>query len=912
MLRQAAAKDEQGSITEIPISPSTNVQDIRHELKRMGRSGGMRVVFSTYNSVARVSEALLKYDSKGSFDLILFDEAHRTTGAEGIKESYYLEAHNDPAPGRRGVPARKRLYMTATPRVYAGKGRSDAADSGLEVYSMDDAGKYGEVLYSIPFSEAVDKGLLSPYKIVIREIDQGNLYGEFIRTIKDQGGDINDYGDIDLGYMAKIGGICKAITYPDGDDKPPRPLQRIMVFHNTIKKSKIFSGHGMNADKAKRPLRLDQETQIMLSFDNVASRLLGTDKRLEGYETETRHVDGSTNSRNRGERIDWLRASSNKPKEIRVLSNARCLQEGVDVPALDAVTFMEPRNSPIDIIQSIGRVMRTSKGKGAGYVIVPIPILKGDDPNYVLKKNKRYEQVNKILRAILAHDDSLQRMLNEHVLRQSSKSGGHAPSDPQEISPALKEWLTKTIGEGTSDELLEEIKNVILHLGDKSYHATMGERLGEQAVEIETKILQKRENDTDTKSILEDLHENLKHVVGSTLTEEQTVKALAQHTVMSRVLEALFPDNHNPVAGAFDRVLDRLHLRGQLKDFEAFYRGIQADIEYFKEPDAKQDFIRALYDSFFRGADKKASTKHGIVHTPVEVVNFILDSVQHILKKEFGKSMDDPDVKVLDPFTGTGIFISQLLERNMISRTHMDAKYRDDVHASEIMLPAFYVAMSNIETSYQKAHSGTEEYVPFDGIAYMDTFDQHPLYRLDPRFRGEQMRLGDPDLKEAKHRTRRQGMDLIDVIIGNPPYSAGQKSANEANPNASHPELERRVADTYVRRAPKGNKVSLYNSYIKALRWASDRIGESGIIGFIMPSSWITGNAEAGVRACLEEEFTDVYCLDLRGNAKLQGEQRKREAGNVFGGGSREPTTIVMLVKNPNGGGVTVPYAITT
>ena len=412
----SAASDEQGSITEIPIQPSTKVQDIKNEMARMKESGGMRVVFSTYNSVTKASEALRKHAKNGRFDLILFDEAHRTTGAEGIKESYYLEAHNDPAPGRTGgVPARKRLYMTATPRVYAGKGRSDAADRGLEVYSMDDAEKYGEVFYSLPFSEAVNRGLLSPYRIVIREVDQGDLYGEFIRAARDKGDDFKDYGDIDLGYMAKIGGICKAITYPDGDDMPSRPLQRVMVFHNTIKKSRIFAGHGMNMDKAKKPLRLDATTQKMLSFDTVAGRLMGTDGELAGYKTLTRHVDGSTNSKNRGERIDWLRASSSEPNEIRILSNARCLQEGVDVPALDAVAFMEPRNSPIDIIQSIGRVMRQSDGKGAGYVIVPIPILKGDDPDYVLKKNRRYEQVNRILRAILAHDDELQRMLNMAV-----------------------------------------------------------------------------------------------------------------------------------------------------------------------------------------------------------------------------------------------------------------------------------------------------------------------------------------------------------------------------------------------------------------------------------------------------------------------------------------------------------------
>ena len=900
----SAGSDEQGSITEIPIQPSTNVQSIKNELARMKKNGSMRVVFSTYNSVAKASEALREHDGNGRFDLILFDEAHRTTGAEGIKESYYLEAHNDPAPGRRdGVPARKRLYMTATPRVYAGKGNNDAVDKGLEVYSMDDAEKYGEVFYNLPFSEAVDKGLLSPYRIVIREVDQGDLYGEFIRAARDQDDDIKDYGDIDLGYMAKIGGICKAITYPDGDDMPPRPLQRVMVFHNTIKKSRIFSGHGMNLDKAKKPLRLDATTQKMLSFDTVAGRLLGTDSELAGYKTLTRHVDGSTNSRNRGERIDWLRASSSEPNEIRILSNARCLQEGVDVPALDAVAFMEPRNSPIDIIQSIGRVMRQSTGKEAGYVIVPIPILKGDDPDYVLKKNRRYEQVNRILRAILAHDDELQGMLNMAVLRQTTRSGSHASPDPQEIPQSLKEWLNKTIGEGTSDELLAEIKNVILNLGDKSYHANMGERLGEQAVLIEVMLRQRMGMEPKTSSAINGLHADLRHIVGATLTLEQTVRSLAQHAVMSRVFSVMFPDNHNPVAAAFDRVLERLLVRNQLKEFEAFYLGIQADIKRFTDPDTKQDFLRALYDSFFRGADRKAATKHGIVHTPVEIVNFILDSVRHILESEFGRSFEDSAVKVLDPFTGTGIFISQLLERGMISSGVLRDKYLRDIYAGEIMLPAFYVAMSNIEASYQKVAG---EYIPFDDISYMDTFAQHPKYRLDSEFRGEQARLGDPGLKEAKDRTKRQGMDAINIITGNPPYSAGQKSANEDNPNVRHPGIEGRIKDTYIKMAPKGNVVSLYDSYIKALRWASDRIGESGIIGFVTPSAWITGEAQAGVRACITNEFTDVWCFDLRGDVK-KADWRK-EGDKIFGSGSTVGIAITVLVKNPKKEGCIIHY----
>ncbi|MYJ58711.1 MAG: hypothetical protein F4088_07675, partial [Chloroflexi bacterium] len=771
---KSAAKDEQGSITEIPIKPSTNVDDIIDELGRLDGDDAMCVIFSTYNSVGRVGKAIQQ--SGHTFDLILFDEAHRTTGAEGIKESYYLAAHSD-----ENVPAKRRLYMTATPRVYAWKGKVTAQEKGLDVYSMDDVTKYGDTLYSLQFSEAVEKKLLTPFKVVMREVDQGDTYGEIVKAAREQGEDIADYGDIDLGYLTKIGGILKAITYPDGNDKPPRPLQRVMVFHSTIKKSKLFAGDGLKG-KTKKPLKLDETTQKFHWFDHITERLLS--KAGFGYRTVTKHVDGATNSKSRGIRIDWLRASAQEPNEIRLLSNARCLQEGVDVPALDAVVFMEPKKSPIDIIQSIGRVMRTTPDKELGYVIIPIPVLKGDDPSYALHKNRRYEQINHIMRAILAHDDSLRRLLNEYALRQS-KTGSHTePPDLQEIPPGLMDWLAKNLSGGVSNELLSEIRTVMLSLGDGSYHANIGERLGEQAVVIQNILEHQIEADSSISDVINEVHDELQNVVGSTLTIQQTVKALAQHAVMTRVFQTLFPGNHNPVATAFDNVLDRLNIQGQMKEFETFYLGLEADFEHFKEPGSKQDFVRAIYDAFFRGADKKAATKHGIVHTPVEVVDFILDSIQYTLQSEFGKSLDDRRVKILDPFTGTGIFLAQLLERGMISPGVIREKYLHDIYANEVMLPAFYVAMSNIETAYQKV-SG--EYLPFEGISYMDTFDQHPSYRLESRYRERQTSLVDTNLQEASERVRYQGMEDINVIVGNPPYSAGQKSANDDNQNIRHP-----------------------------------------------------------------------------------------------------------------------------
>ena len=917
-----AGNDEEGSITEIPIMPSTSVESLQREYKKWDRKTSMCVVFSTYNSVEVASDALLKHDKKGMFDLILFDEAHKTTGLEKINESYYLMAHHNPSTDRRqGVPAKKRLYMTATPRVYKRnvvrkkKGKAES----LQVYSMDKPSIYGDEFYRLDFSEAISRKLLSDYKIIMREVDKGDLYGKFIESGQDdREKDTSDYGDIDMNYLAKIGGICKAVTYPDGDDKPPRPLQRVMVFHSLIKKSKIFAAHGLNKDMDKKPLKLDKTTKKALSFDNVSKRLISTDPSLDGVTTQTRHVDGSTNSRNRSMRIDWLRDSDMDPQEVRILSNARCLQEGVDVPALDAVAFMDPKKSPIDIIQSIGRVMRRQSGKDRGYVIIPIPVLEGDNPKDVLERNKKYEQITEILQAILAHDNRLRSILNNQMLVMTSSSKKRKPTDQQEITPELREWIANNI-ETTdmSDELLEEINTVLLDLSDPSYYRRVGEELGEQSVHIEEMLKQQIRKYSKTAKIINTLHENLKMVVGSTITHQETVEVLAQHAVMDRVFVELFPGYKNPVAKALNDVLNKINIRNQLKSLEKYYIKIKYDIEQFKKPDAKQEFIRIIYDSFFRGANKKATTKHGIVYTPIEVVDFIINSVQHVLKTEFDKSFNDRCVKILDPFTGTGTFISRLLELGFINNKKIYSKYKNDIYANDIMLPAYYVAMANIESSYQKIKNtngaNNTKYVPFNGVSYMDTFDQHPSYRLDKMYREKQIQLADSNFEKAHARKRRQGMDTINIIMSNPPYRGGQEIASEDNQATRHHDLEDRIKNTYTRKAREvgfeGAILKPNNAYFKALRWASDRIEESGIIGFITPSSYIRDSSAVGIRACLNEEFTNIWCFDLRGNQQgTKGDESRREGGKIFESKSREGTVITILVKNPDKKKNTIRY----
>ena len=322
---------------------------------------------------------------------------------------------------------------------------------------------------------------------------------------------------------------------------------------------------------------------------------------------------------------------------------------------------------------------------------------------------------------------------------------------------------------------------------------------------------------------------------------------------------------------------------------EGFYTSIENRVSGLED---RQPVISELYGKFFKIAFPKLADRLGIVYTPVEVVDFILRSVDQVLRDNFGKGVTD-DVRIIDPFTGAGTFLSRMMQLDLIDDRDIDRKYRNELFANEIVLLAYYIAAVNCESAYA---GRTGRLAEFNNISFTDTFNLNSISEWTGDF-----------MVTPKRSIRRQRETKITGVVANPPYSAGQETANEDNKNTRHILMEQRVKDTYVKRAPKGNKRQLYNSYIKALRWASDRIGESGVIGFVMPSSYLAGNAEAGVRACLYDEFTDIWVFNLRGDVKNK-ETWKQEGGKIFGGGSREGVAVTILVKNPAKRGCTIHY----
>ncbi|MBI5767759.1 MAG: DEAD/DEAH box helicase [Verrucomicrobia bacterium] len=385
----------------------------------------------------------------------------------------------------------------------------------------------------------------------------------------------------------------------------------------------------------------------------------------------------------------------------------------------------------------------------------------------------------------------------------------------------------------------------------------------------------------------------LRDDLNDSITNEEVIEMLAQHLITKPVFDALFKDysfaSNNPVSLAMQKVLDVLqehHLEKEADTLEKFYASVRMRADGIENAAGKQKIVVELYDKFFRNAFPRMTERLGIVYTPVEVVDFIIRSINDLLKQEFNVTLGTKGVHIIDPFTGTGTFVTRLLQSGLIPLDQLPHKYKHEIHANEIVLLAYYIAAINIEAVYHSLAG--KEYTPFEGICLTDTFQ---MYEKDD--------LVSDLMENNSERRRRQTKLDIRVIMGNPPYSKGQDDANDNNQNVSYPNLDKRIRDTYGAKSEATNVNGLYNSYIRSIRWASDRIGKSGIIGFVTNGGFLEGNAAAGLRKCLADEFSSIFIFHLRGNQRTSGELSRKEGGKIFGSGSRAPIAISLLVKRP-------------
>lgn len=838
----------------------------------------MTVVFSTYQSIPVLTAA--HQHGLAPFDLIICDEAHRTTGAtiDGDDESNFVKIHDN-----QYVQGAKRLYMTATPRIFGDAARAKASEASVKLYDMDNEAMFGPVFFSRGFSWAVENGLLTDYKVVVLAMDEAIVSRSVQSRLADAG------NELQLDDATKIIGCYKALLKQgdaDGFAADHQPMRRAIAFCKDIRSSKLISNEFGN---------------VVEEFNDATT--VDDD---EAIRCEVKHVDGTFNAKTRGELLHWL-SEDVEAGECKILSNARCLSEGVDVPALDAIMFLHPRKSQIDVVQSVGRVMRRAEGKKLGYVILPVVIPADVDPATALDDNERYKVVWQILNALRAHDDSFDATINKLELG-GGRSGKIEVIAVAENLPTQRtsEGKSLGIGQGGTGEdrpdnpsrpaeqlnfILDEFPaairaKIVQKCGTRTYWETWAKDIGEIAKAHIERIKAVLDTGDNERAVFDEFLAEIRDDLNGSVTRDEAIEMLAQHLVTKPVFDALFDGydfaGHNPVSQAMQKVLDVLEPQNIQKEaaaLDSFYESVKRRASGIDNAEGKQKIIVELYDKFFKTAFPKLTEKLGIVYTPVEVVDFIIHSVNDILKQEFGQTLGSKGVHIIDPFTGTGTFITRLLQSGLISPEELEHKYRNEIHANEIVLLAYYIAAINIEAEYHSL-SG-KPYEPFEGICLTDTFKMYETDDLVAALMED----------NSARRNRQKALD-IRVIIGNPPY-------NVSDTGADYPHLNKRIADTYAKHTAATNKNSLYDSYVQAIRWASDRIGDSGVIGFVTNGGWIDGNAMNGLRKCLQAEFSSIYVFNLRGNQRTSGEMSKREGGKIFGQGSRAPVAISFLIKNP-------------
>ena len=781
--------------------------------------------------------------------------------------------------------------MTATPRLYGEDSKKKAKDVDAVICSMDDESLYGKEIYRIGFGVAVEQGLLSDYKVMILTLSESDVTPEVQKVLANTEQEIVSMDDVSK-LIGTINAMSKQIISDTGSVtvNDPEPMRRAVAFVPNIKTSrKITNTFNEIADTYHESVpELKQQTLVKL---------------------RSQHIDGSMSATERDQLMSWLKAEPEESQEARVLTNVRCLSEGVDVPSLDAVMFLSARNSQVDVVQSVGRVMRRSPGKEYGYIIIPIVVPSDVKPEEALNDNERYKVVWTVLNALRAHDDRFNATINKIELNKKKPTqilvGRPDPDgdgDPFNDSENTKDGLAKTQQMGFNfGELQTAIyAKMVQKVGEREYWENWAKDIADIAERHIKRITKIVDEDDEAHMAFRQFVRGLQKNLNPSITEADAIQMLSQHIITKPVFEALFDKysfaNSNPVSQAMQKALDTIEHKAvseeELEVMEGFYRSVRRRAEGVDNAEGKQRIIVELYDKFFKTGFPKLVEQWGIVYTPVEVVDFIIHSVSDVLKKEFDRSLSDEGVNIIDPFTGTGTFITRLLQSGLIKPEDLERKYKNEIFANEFLLLAYYIAAVNIENVYHDL-TGKEAYDEFPGIVLTDTFQ---LYEDD-----DNEKLFSNELAGNSERLQRQKQKPLRVIIGNPPYSIGQKSENDEAQNQKYPKLDRLIASSYAKGTTSKSIRSLYDPYIKSFRWATERLGsDGGVIGFVSNGSWLDGSSQIGMRSSIEKDFSSIHIFNLRGNQRTSGELSRREGGKIFGSGSRTPITITILVKNPS------------
>ncbi|GAA8873320.1 DEAD/DEAH box helicase family protein [Helicobacter pylori] len=887
------------NFSELPLKPSTRPKDILSTHEKAQKENKRFIIFSTYQSALRIKEA--QEAGLGEIDLVICDEAHRTVGAmyssnERDDKNAFTLCHSD-----GNIKAKKRLYMTATPKVYSESSKARAKESDNAIYSMDDEGIFGEEIYTLNFTRAIALDLLTDYKVMILAVRKEDLSGvtnsvnKKISRLEAEGTKL-DKKLINNEFVCKIIGTYKGLAKKDLialDDENKEdydlqnkndttPSQRAINFCKSINTSKNIK---------------DSFETIMECYDEELKK-----KSFKNLTISIDHIDGTMNCKDRLEKLEEL--NEFKPNTCKVLSNARCLSEGVDVPALDSIVFFDGKSAMVDIIQAVGRVMRKAKHKKRGYIILPIALEESEIQNLdEAVNNTNFKNIWKVIKALRSHDPSL---VDEATFREKIKIFGSNDNDETNQSD---EELKKDKTEQTKQDpkqaqktlfdaiLLQDLANAVYNvmptkLGDRNYWENFTKKTGNIARTLNSRLKDIFEKNPE---FFHGFLDSLKGNIHSNIKEDEALDMITSHIITKPIFDAIFGDNiKNPISKALDKMVEKLStlsLQGETKDLKNLYESVKTEAMHAKSQKSQQELIKNLYNTFFKVAFRKQSEKLGIVYTPIEVVDFILRATNGILKKHFNTDFNDKNITIFDPFTGTGSFIARLLskENELISDEALKEKFLNHLFAFDIVLLAYYIALINITQAAQNRDGSLKNFKNIALTDSLDIYEEKNDKGVLPIFE---------DLKENKEIKDTLADQNIRVIIGNPPYSAGSKSQNYNNQNLSHPKLEKLVTEKYGKNSTAKVGKTTRDTLIQSIYMASDLLKDRGVLGFVVNGSFIDSKSGDGFRKCVAKEFAHLYVLNLRGNTRTSGETFKKEGGKIFDSGSRVTIAIIFFVKD--------------
>ena len=740
-----------------------------------------------------------------------------------ICQDAHAAAGTGPPPG---ISAAKRLYTTATPQM------PDPRRAGRNIRLMD-AETYGEELHRLELGGAVGDGMASDFAIKVVLVSERASRGIYRRSA----------GSVPAAERAAVAAAWRAVLNPGGGLPPLRAI----------------AGTVRSGGRAR---------QWADWFARLAKHAAGPSP----VRAEARPAAASPPAD-----AGWLDGLGTRPGSCRAL-----FAPGPPGGPVAAVLFADapPAGEAERCVGSVVR-RRPGAGSGRGYLLVPIALggaAAGEPPDAALGAAWT------VLAAACAHDMDLRRELAALDLEEAPDP--HPAGDGSLTIPVGRRIEVDMVaapgeldGKGGA-RLARRMRTAFVErAGGAGHYGAYAERLAAAACDLERRVADMVAASPLLVEKIGPLAESLGMLMGGSATPESAARILAQHMAFGGLLDMFHGGEFsrlNPVARAIREVVSEMGLDGNVWPHHPEHAGMPAELRHIDTGERRRNFMLMLYEAYVRLRDPGGRTKRSDL--PAEAADFMVRSVQHVLRDEFGAGLDDRSVRLLDPFSGAGAFVTRLLEAT--SPDSMHGKYGGEIYASDCSLAAYYTTTACAEFTHQVL-SGARRYVPFTGASYTDTF-------------GPGGGTGGPLLGDAAERAARHYADSVRVIVGDPPRSPGP------GPDARHPGLEARIRETYGRAArAAGHSASTMNvksPYLKAQRWATDRLRGSGVVGFVVPAEYITKDSKAGLRACLREEFTDVWCLDLRGGPSSRDDPLR-------------DMMVLISVRNPRKAGHSVHYA---